>query len=202
MRGNWGDLIPIPATLQTEARNEGYRFAATANSISAFDPSSPCQTQSNKKYIRAAFLLHRGGGQRIPNVLITWNDSNCRSNREIVKDFEPVIVFENGCGSGEPRDVVLQGLTDSIVIDSQSETVIGPVVRDAIGKQRYARITRDRVGFLWSVSDAAEQTNSSEPLAAPEFLSDCSGVPVHKQILRKIPDRSPTGGLVIDRRSC
>jgi hypothetical protein len=50
------------------------------------------------------------------------------------------------------------------VIDSQSETVIGPVVREAIGKQRYARIARDRVGFLRSISDASEQTNFSERL--------------------------------------
>jgi len=84
--------------------------------------------------------LHRGGGQRIPNALITWNDSNCRSNREIVEDFEPVLVFWNGCGSREPRDVVIQGLTDSIVIDSQSETVIGPALREAIGDQSRTKI--------------------------------------------------------------
>ena len=84
------------------------------------------------------------------------------------------------------------------MIDSQSKTVIGPVVREAIGKQRYARIARDRVGFLWGISDASEQANSSERLAAPEFLSDRPRVIFHKEILRKVSDRHPTRTLVVD----
>jgi hypothetical protein len=136
------------------------------------DPPSKCQTQAKKKYIRGAFILRHLSGHRVPDVLITWNQPHRRSDRDTVKDLQPLLVLESGCGSGEPRDIIFQRLTDSIVIDSQSKTVIGPVVREAIGKQRYARITRDRVGFLWGISDAAEQTNSSERLAAPEFLSD------------------------------
>src|ERR1700731_2140898 len=84
-----------------------------------------------------------------------------RSDRDTVKGFQPLLVLESGCVSGEPRDVIFQKLTDSIVIDSQSKTVVAPVVREAIGKQRYARIARDRIGSLWGISDASDQTNSS-----------------------------------------
>ena len=131
-------------------------------------------------------------------MLITWNQPDRRSDRNIVKDLQPLLVLESGCGSGEPRDIILQRLTDSVVIDSQSKTVIGPVVREAIGKQRDARMTRDWVGFLWGISDASEQTNSSERLAAPEFLSYRLGVIFHKEILRKVSDRNPTLTLLVD----
>src|SRR5947207_5512607 len=132
------------------------------------DPRSKCQTPAKKKYIRSAFILRHFGGHRVPDVLITWNQPHRGSDRDTVKDLQPLLVPESGCGSGEPRDIILQRLTDSIVIDSQSKAVIGPAVKEAIGKQRYACITRDRVGFLWGISDAAEQTNSSDRLAAPE----------------------------------
>jgi hypothetical protein len=71
------------------------------------------------------------------------------------------------------------------VIDSQSKTVIGPVIRETIAKQRYTRVTRDRVGFVWDISDASEQTNSFERLVAPEFLGDRLRVIFHQEILRK-----------------
>ena len=145
-------------------------------------PPSPRHTRAKKKYISAAFILRYLGSRRIPDVLITWNKPDRRGDRDIVKDLQPLLVLESGCGVGEPRDIVFQRLTDSIVIDPQSETVIGPVVREAIGKERDARMTRDRVGFLWGISDASEQTNSSERLAAPEFFSDRPRVIFHREI--------------------
>ena len=85
-------------------------------------------------------------------MLITWNQPERRSDREIVEDLEPVLVLYSGCGSCELFEVILQRLTDSIVIDSQSKTVIGTAVREAIGKQRYVRVARDSVCFLRSIS--------------------------------------------------
>src|SRR5215469_260912 len=79
---------------------------------------SPSQTETNEKYVRASFILHRGSGQRVPDVLITWNHSDCWGNREIVKDLDPILVLRSRCTSREPRDVVLQRPTDSVVIDS------------------------------------------------------------------------------------
>src|SRR5262249_53691389 len=81
-------------------------------------PPSPCQTQTNEKYVRAAFILHHGSGQRVPDVLITWDHSDCWSNREIVKDLEPVLALGSDCGFGQPCDIVLQRSANSIVIDS------------------------------------------------------------------------------------
>ena len=129
---------------------------------------------------------------------MTWNQPDRRSDRDIVKDLQPLLVLESGCGFGESRDIMLERLTDSIVIDSHSNTVIGPVVRQAIGKQRNARMTRDRVGFLWGISDASEQTNASERLAAPEFFSDRSRTISHKEILRQVSERNPTLTLMVD----
>src|SRR5215469_2013935 len=77
---------------------------------------------------------------------------------------------------------------------------MGPGVREAIGNQRYARIACDGVGFLGTISNASEHANSSERLTAPEFLCDRSRVIFQKQILRKISNRNPTGGLVVDRQ--
>jgi hypothetical protein len=65
----------------------------------------------------------------------------------------------------------------------KSKTVIGPVVREAIRKQRYARMARDRVGFFRGISDASEHTDSLERLAALEFFSDRPRAIVHKEIL-------------------
>src|SRR6266481_9285265 len=84
---------------------------------------SKCQTQAKKKYISAAFILRHLSGHRIPDVLITWNEPDRRSDGDIVKDLQPLLVLESGCGFGEPRDIMFQRLTDSIVIDSQSTTV-------------------------------------------------------------------------------
>jgi hypothetical protein len=69
-------------------------------------------------------------------VPITWNQPDRRSDRDIVEDFESILVLDSGCGSGELLEVIFQRLTDSIVIDSQPKTVIGPVVSQAIGEQR------------------------------------------------------------------
>src|SRR5258705_9381863 len=122
------------------------------------DPPSPCQTRAKKKYVRAVFILRHPSGHRVPNVLITWNQPDRRSDRDIVEDLEPILVLDSRCGSGELLEVIFQRLTDSIVIDSQPKTVIGPVVREAIGEQRYVRIAGDSVGFLWGISDTSEQT--------------------------------------------
>src|SRR6185503_7635536 len=95
---------------------------------------SPCHTRAKKKYIRAAFILRDLSGRRVPDVLITWNQPDRWSDREIVKDLQPLLVLESGCGFGEPRNITLQRPADSIVIDAKSNTVIGPAVREAVGK--------------------------------------------------------------------
>jgi hypothetical protein len=69
-------------------------------------PRSPRQAQTNEKYVGAVFILHHTSGHRVPDMLIAWNHPNCWSNREIVKDLQPVLVLGSGCGSGEPRDIV------------------------------------------------------------------------------------------------
>ena len=76
-------------------------------------------------------------------MLVTWNEPDRRSDRDIVKDLQPLLVLESGYGFGEPRDLMFHRLTDSIVRDAQSNTVIGPVIREAIGTERDARMTRD-----------------------------------------------------------
>ena len=68
------------------------------------------------------------------------------------------------------------------------------------GEQRYVRITRGSVGFLWDISDASEQTNSFERLATSEFLSGRFRRSFTK-ILRKVTDRNPTITLIVDGQS-
>src|SRR3984957_3005341 len=92
----------------------------------------PCQTRAKKKYVRAVFIVRHPRGHRVPNVLITWNQPDCRSDREVVEDLESILVLDSGSGPGELFEVIFQRLTDSIVIDSQSKTVIAPVVRESI----------------------------------------------------------------------
>src|SRR6266850_4065778 len=179
--------------LRTGLLIENRRYGSRPN-----EPPSKCQTQAKKKYIRSALILRHLSGHRVPDVLITWNQTHRRGDRDTVKDLQPLLVLESGCGSGEPRDIIFQRLTDSIVIDAQSKPVIGPVVREAIGKQRDARMTRNRVGFLRGISDASEQTDSSEKLAAPEFFSHRSRLIFHKEILREVSERHPTLTPIVD----
>src|SRR5579864_1460358 len=68
--------------------------------------ASPCQTQAKKKYIRASFIFRYLSRERIPDVLITWNQPDRRSDRETVEGLEPIFVFRSGRGCGESRDVI------------------------------------------------------------------------------------------------
>src|SRR6266581_1599276 len=48
--------------------------------------------QPAKKYIRPVFMFGRLSGNRIPDVLIAWNESDRRSDGEIVENFHSLFV--------------------------------------------------------------------------------------------------------------
>ena len=46
-----------------------------------------------KKYIRPGFMFGHLSGNRIPDVLIAWNEPDCRSDGEIVENFHSHFVI-------------------------------------------------------------------------------------------------------------
>ena len=72
--------------------------------------------------------------ERIPDVLVARNESDRRSDCEIVKDLDALLVVDGGLAASEPRDVVFQWPANLVVIKSRSETIIFPPVKETTGK--------------------------------------------------------------------
>ena len=143
-------------------------------------------------------VSHDLSSEWVPDVLVTWNQSDRRSDCEIVKDFGSVLVLDSVLASRELRDIVLQWPANPVVIESRAETVILPAVAKTTGKQRDARITGDRICLLRRIPYSSEYADSAERVSAPELLSCRRRVSLYKQILREITDRSPAIGLEVD----
>src|SRR5260370_41963232 len=89
-------------------------------------------------------VFHHFSGEWIPDVLITGNQSDRRSDGEIVKDLGTFLVLHCPLASCELREIVLQRLAYPVVIESRSDAVIFPVIGKTAGKKRYARIAGER----------------------------------------------------------
>src|ERR1700686_510523 len=146
-------------------------------------------------------VCHHFSSEWVPDVLITRNQPDRRSDREIVKDLCTFLVLYSCLVSCELRDIVLQRPTYSVVIESHSETVVFPVVGKTTGKQRDAGITGDRICLLRPIPRPSEYADSAERLSGPELLSNRRRVFLYPQILREIPDRNPGIGFEVDRQA-
>jgi hypothetical protein len=59
------------------------------------------------------------------DVLITWNEPDRRSDRNIVKNLEPLLVIESGCSAGEPRETLpLPSLRVGVSVRVQTSPVV------------------------------------------------------------------------------
>src|SRR5260370_35233366 len=99
--------------------------------------------------------------QWVPDVLVTRNQSDCRSDCEIVKDLGSHLVLDSGHTSRELRDIVLQWPANPIAIESCSEAVILPAVGKATAKHRHARTAGDRICLLRRIPCPSEYSDSA-----------------------------------------
>src|SRR5258707_1390106 len=143
-------------------------------------------------------VFHHFSGEWIPDVLITGNQSDRRSDGEIVEDLGTFLVLHCPLASCELREIVLQWPAYPVVIESRSETVILPAVEETAGKKRDARIAGDRICLLRRIPGPPEYANSAQWLSAPPFWSGHRGALPYKKILREIPDRGQVIGFEFD----
>src|ERR1700730_8863921 len=143
-------------------------------------------------------VSHHLGCEWFPNVLITGNQSDRRSDCEVVKDLGTFLVLYNRPSSCELREIVLQWPAYPVVIESRSETVTLPAAEETAGKKRDARIAGDRICLLRRIPGPPEYANSAQWLSAPPLLSGHRRVLPYPKILREIPARSPAIGLEFD----
>src|SRR5260370_41322814 len=90
-------------------------------------------------------VFHHLSGEWIPDVLITGNQSDRRSDGEVVKGPGTFLVLHGPLASCELREIVLQWPAYPVVIESRSEAVIFPVIGKTAGTNRVARIGGNRI---------------------------------------------------------
>src|SRR5260370_42716123 len=93
-------------------------------------------------------VSHHLSCEWVPNVLITRNQPDRRSDREIVKDLGTFLVLYSPLSSCKLREIVLQWPAYPVAIESCCETVILPSAEKTAGKKSDARIARDRIRIL------------------------------------------------------
>src|SRR5258708_40078943 len=140
-------------------------------------------------------VSHHLSCEWVPDVLITRNQPDRRSQCEIVKDLGTFLVLHCPLASCEFREIVLQWPAYPVVIESRSEAVIFPVIGKTAGTKRDARIAGDRICLLRRIPGPPEYADSAEWLSTPPLLSGHRRDLPYPQILREIPDPSPAIGL-------
>src|ERR1700730_10920031 len=100
-------------------------------------------TQTGKEYIRRALVPRHLSSERVPDVLITRNQSDRRSDCKIIEDLCSLLVFNSGGTRRKLSDAIFQVIADRVVVEPCSEAVILPAVEKTVDKQRDARIARD-----------------------------------------------------------
>src|SRR5215469_12423790 len=153
---------------------------------------SPNYGEASKEYIRAALVSCHPGSEGVPDVLVTRDESNRRSDREVVKDLRSLLILDSVLVSAKLLNVSFQWTTNSVVIETRSKAVILSKVEKTMREQRDARVASNCVGLLRGIAESAEHSDSPKRLTAREFASDCPGVILHKEILGNISNREPT----------
>src|SRR5258708_37991138 len=106
-------------------------------------------------------VCHHLSCEWVPDVLITRNQPDRRSQCEIVKDLGTFLVLYSRLAFCELREIVLQWSAYPVVIESRSEAVTFPVVGNTAGKKSDARIVGDRICLLRRIPGPPEHTDSA-----------------------------------------
>ena len=77
-------------------------------------------------------------------MLITRDQSDRRSDGEVIKNLHSLLVVNIFRSGGELLDVSLQFTAEGVVVKSHSEAVIGPAIEKPVGKQGDAPVGSDR----------------------------------------------------------
>lgn len=189
-----------PFTTRFTNQPASYRWRCPADStLGRTHPKvSPDYGKASKKHIRTALVSCHLASDGVPDVLVTRDESNRRSDRKVVKDLRSLLILDSVLASVKLRNVEFQWAADSVVIKSRSKTVILSKVEKIMYKQGQTCITRNCVGLLRGIADPSEYSDSAMRLAAPELVSNLRRVILHKEILREVSDREPAIRLVVD----
>src|SRR5215469_12862751 len=133
---------------------------------------SPSYGEASKEHICAALVSCHSGSEGVPDVLVTRDESNSRSDRKVVKDLRSLLIPDTVLASAELLNVSFQRATDSVVIESRSKAVIFSNVEKAMREQRDARVASNCVGLVRGIAESAQDSDSAQRLTAREFASD------------------------------
>src|SRR5260370_37259569 len=111
------------------------------------------------------------GSEWVPYVLVTRNQSDRRSDCEIVKDLGSLLALNGGLAACELRDIVLQWPANFVVKESHPETVIFPPIKETTGKKCDASVARNRICLVRRISRPSKYTDTAKRIAATERLS-------------------------------
>src|ERR1700730_483359 len=90
--------------------------------------------ETSKDNARAVLLRYHLSNERVPRVLIACDQSDRRSDCEVVKDLHSPLVTYAGRARCELADSVLQVAADLVVVVADAEAVIGPAVKQAVSE--------------------------------------------------------------------
>src|ERR1700719_3727274 len=160
--------------------------------------SSKGHSHPAKKYIRPVFMFGHLRGNRIPNVLIAWNEPDRRSDGEIVENFHSLFVVSRSRVERQSLDTVLYVIADRVVVIASAKAVILPRLPETVRKQRHATMDSDCTCFRRRVAESCEDSNSVKRLATFQFCGHRGLIICHVKVLRNVLDRTPGSRLVIN----
>src|SRR5215472_8450006 len=143
---------------------------------SSYSNVSPSYGEASKEHIRTALVSCHLGSEGVPDVLVTRDEANRRSDPKVVKDLRSLFILDSVLVSAKLLNVSFQWTTNSVVIESRSKAVILSTVEKTMREQRNARVASNCVGLLRGIAESAQYSDSAKRLAAREFASDCPGV--------------------------
>src|SRR6516162_1182759 len=91
-----------------------------------YKSSLKCDGESSQKDICFILIVSDVCSERIPNMLVAWDNSDSRSNCKIIENLNSALVFYGGHTLGERRNIIFQVIAEFIPIPSDPEAIVLP----------------------------------------------------------------------------
>src|SRR6516165_3991634 len=99
--------------------------------------------ESSQKDVRFILIVSDLCSERIPDVLVTWDKSDSRSDCKIIESLNSALVFCRSHTLGERRNIIFQVIAKFIPIPSHPEAIVLPRIVETVGNERHACISHD-----------------------------------------------------------
>src|SRR6516162_776262 len=92
-----------------------------------------CDGHSSQKDICLILIVSDPCSERIPDVLVTWDNSDSRSDCKIIESLNSALVFYRLHTCCERRNIILQVVAEFIPIPSDPEAIVLPRIVETMG---------------------------------------------------------------------